>query len=492
MVHFLTKKAMKILLSIVDGYGISPSPQALKIPFISDNLHRGYLLNASGPAVGLKEGQMGNSEVGHITIGAGRIIEQNLTKIDAAITSGALMQNNAIMTLQNSKKIIHFVILASDGGIHSHINHLLFLLQIAKNKVCYVHFIADGRDTEPEKALFFLQIIQDKLSKSQHIATISGRYYAMDRDNRWDRTDKYYKLLVHKDGMSFTNPHAQIVSCYQKLCTDEFLTPAYDQNYPGITEEDLLVFCNFRSDRMRQTVSSFMEKMPRIEMITMVDYFHHSEQTKIQTIINQPCIAESLGSIISRMGKQQLRIAETEKYAHVTFFLNCGIETPYCGEDRILIPSPQVMTYDLQPEMSAFLILHEGIQALSKQKYDFICINFANADMIGHTGNKKAALIACKTINDCLIRLSNEATKMGYVHLVTADHGNIEEILSCDNRKHTTHTLNPVPFLAINDNITKQFKSGNFGLQDVGPTILDLMNLPLGEEMSGQILFKST
>jgi 2,3-bisphosphoglycerate-independent phosphoglycerate mutase len=482
---------MKILLSIVDGFGISQNKNALKMQFIEDNLAQGYLLKASEEAVGLKKGQMGNSEVGHMTIGAGRILQQNLTKIDNAITTGELITSPAIAKLKNSNKNLHFMILASDGGVHSHINHLLFLLKIVTNKNCFIHFIADGRDTISYTANKFLDLIEQNTSPSQIIATISGRYYAMDRDNRLDRTAKYYNLLVKKEGTICDKFQSIIEVNYANGITDEFFPASYCKNYPGLSENDLLICCNFRSDRMRQIVKTILVNLPKIEIITMVDYFNGNSAKQICNIINSKPLVETLGFLLSEANKKQLRIAETEKYAHVTFFLNCGNEKPYPGEDRILIPSPRINTYDLQPEMSANLVLRETIEALGSQKYDFICTNFANADMVGHTGNIQAGLIACNTINDCLITLSEVAENNGYLHLITADHGNLEEIYAIQNGiKHTTHTLNPVPFIVIGNKTKKLFDKGDFGLQDVAPTILALMKLPISSNMSGKSLFE--
>lgn len=466
---------MKVLLCILDGVGITQNAQ-LTIPFIQNNLHKGFLLNASGTAVGVMNGQMGNSEIGHITIGAGRSVPQYLMQINNAIKSN----NFPILPMQY--ETYHVIGLLSNGGVHSHIDHILHIINNLRQaqKRIHIHIITDGRDVNQKSVEKYLSQLAPLCDDNCQIATICGRYYAMDRDNRIERTNAAYEAIAFgTPKFSFLSEYIQ--HNYNKHITDEFFSPAADQQYKGVQGNDLMIFCNFRSDRMRQIVQKFIDN--KLNVISMVNYF---DQELIPCLFLKPKINNSLSEVISQHGKKQLRIAETEKYAHVTFFLNCGRELPFDNENRILIPSPNVSTYDLQPEMSAYAITNQVIQSLGQ--YDFICVNFANADMVGHTGNFTAAKKACEVLNNCLDRIATAAKD--YAFLITSDHGNIEQMFDSQTlQPHTAHTLNPVPFICINSSVKKVECDSEVELQDIAPTVLSLMQLPIPQEMTGRILF---
>jgi 2,3-bisphosphoglycerate-independent phosphoglycerate mutase len=472
---------MKVILSIVDGLGICDSPQ-LSIPFIDKYLDRAILLNASGEAVGLSEGQMGNSEVGHITIGSGRIVPQHLTKINNAIA------NDRFPVIDGEQ--FHIIGLLSNGGVHSHIDHILHIVKKVSHKRCFIHIISDGRDTSPKSIKSYISQLEGLLSDKCKIATISGRYYAMDRDNRSERTDMAFNAIALGRASEAYNRDF-IDKQYELGITDEFFEAACDENYRGIGEEDTVIFCNFRSDRMRQIVRKVHAQVKCKEIISMVDYFD-GEISSITNLFKNDDITNTLGEVIAKNGKKQLRIAETEKYAHVTFFLNCGREAPYEGEDRILIPSPKVATYDLQPEMSAFQITEKLIEVISDKSYDFICINFANADMVGHTGNFEAAKKACAVLDKCLEILSKSAIENNYVMVITSDHGNIEQMINNEKKEpHKSHTLNKVPLISLGCDLAK-IDNSNYGLRDIAPTILDILAIEVPMEMTGRSLVKKT
>ena len=468
---------MKVILAIIDGLGICDNPD-LSVPFIQNRLNKGILLEASGEAVGLAESQMGNSEVGHMTIGSGRIIEQNLTLIDNAI-----LQNNFP---EINGDVFHIIGLLSDGGVHSHINHILYIINKLSNKKVFIHIITDGRDTSPQSIEIYLAQLNRCLGEQCQIATISGRYYAMDRDNRTERTDKAFNAIAF--GQSDIEYNAQfIMNQYAQGITDEFFVPASNINYKGISKDDTVIFCNFRSDRMRQIVKKIYNQVQCREIISMVDYFNGEISGIANLFVNEEII-NSLGEIISKQGMRQLRIAETEKYAHVTFFFNCGNESAYPNEDRMLIPSPKVTTYDLQPEMASYEITDKLINAVNQGYYDFICVNFANADMVGHTGNFEAAKKACIVINQCLESIAITAERNNYALIITADHGNIEKMFDdITKQQHRAHTLNKVPFISLGCDLTK-IDNYDHGLRDIAPSILKLLNIQQPKEMTGQSL----
>lgn len=466
---------MKVILCIIDGLGICDNPH-LSVPFIQNHLDKALLLHASEKAVGLMDGQMGNSEVGHMTIGSGRIIEQYLTRINNAITDNTFPKITG--------DVFHIIGLLSDGGVHSHIDHILHIIKKLYNKKVFIHIIADGRDTPPKSIKKYLEKLN--ATDQYQIATISGRYYAMDRDNRDDRTEKAFNAIALGKSQ-YQYDEKFIHNQYEQGITDEFFQPACSKNYQGIKESDTIVLCNFRSDRMKQLVKKIHDKVKCREIISMVDYFD-GELSNIRHLFKNEGINNTLGEVISKVGKKQLRIAETEKYAHVTFFLNCGKEKPYQNEDRILISSPKVSTYDLQPEMSAYKITDTLINAINQKKYDFICVNFANADMVGHTGNFEAAKKACLVIDECLLLIAQSASENDYILLITADHGNIEQMFdNVSNQPHTAHTLNKVPFISLGYDLIK-VNEYNYGLQDVAATILKIMKIQQPTEMTGKPL----
>lgn len=477
---------MKVILCILDGVGLSDGA-GFSVPFVQNNLQNSVALNASGKHVGLKDKQMGNSEVGHMTIGGGRIIKQHLSKIDDSIAYKTFPEINS------PSDTYHLVGLVSDGGVHSHIDHILHLVKELKHKKIWLHIITDGRDTPPRSAEKYIQMITPLLHENCQIATICGRYYAMDRDNRFDRTELAYDAIaLGKSQESFDSVIDFISKSYSEGISDEFFIPTCNENYAGFDASDTIVFCNFRSDRMRQIAELISHKSNVTKMFSMVDYFD-GKMPSIEALFPNEIIHNTLGEMISLRGKKQLRISETEKYAHVTFFFNCGAETPYNNEDRILIPSPKVPTYDLKPEMSAYEITSKLNEQIKTQEYDFICVNFANADMVGHTGNFDAAKKACEVLDDCLRIVKSAAIENDYIMLVTADHGNIEQMFDDEsNQPHTAHTLNKVPFICVNENIKRIANVGEeYGLRDVAPTVLHLMGLEIPVEMTGKPLFTS-
>jgi 2,3-bisphosphoglycerate-independent phosphoglycerate mutase len=476
---------MKVILCILDGVGIVDS-DGPSIPFVQNNLHNSVLLNASGSHVGLKQGQMGNSEVGHMTVGSGRIIKQYLSKIDDSIIDGTFP------TINSESDTYHLVCLLSDGGVHSHIDHIIYLINQLKEKKIWLHIVTDGRDTPPKSAEKYIQKIIPLLNENCQIATIGGRYYAMDRDNRSERTELAYNAIaLGKSHEQFKSVMDFISKNYSDGIFDEFFVPTKHENYGGFDASDTVIFCNFRSDRMRQIVQLINNKSNLNKMFSMVDYFDGT-MPSIISIFQNEVVSSTLGEIISVNGKKQMRIAETEKYAHVTFFFNCGVEKPYDNEDRILIPSPKVPTYDLKPEMSAYEITAELNTKIKTQEYDFICVNFANADMVGHTGDFEAAKKACEVLDNCLNEVRSVAIENDYIMLVTADHGNIEQMFDKkSNQPHTAHTLNKVPFICLNANIRKTCSSEEYGLRDVAPTVLQLMELEIPSDMTGKPLFTS-
>ncbi len=462
-------------------------------------------LDASALAVGLPQGQMGNSEVGHMNIGAGRVILQDLPRIDQAVESGTLQKMPLLQNFINSLKIsggaCHLMGLLSPGGVHSHTNHIVALAKTLANEgiQTYLHAFLDGRDTPPKSAYTFLK---DVLKHSEiRIGSLGGRYFGMDRDKRWDRIQKAYEAIVFGEAPHIADPLVYIEQNYDNEVTDEFIPPAVLKDYPGIKKNDGLLVANFRADRMRQILSALLlpdfsgfERGSKIKFSATLGMVEYSEELTsfIPPLFPPESIREGLGEIISTAGLKQLRIAETEKYAHVTFFFNGGREEVFPGEDRILIPSPKVATYDLQPEMSAPEVTDRLIVAIRQGHYDLVVVNYANADMVGHTGDMKAAIKAVECVDHCLGRLEEIVLEVEGVLLITADHGNIELMLDPESKSpHTAHTMNLVPFLLASDK-GKSFSLKDGKLSDVAPTILELLGLPPSSLMTGESLLRKS
>ena len=497
----------KVILMILDGWGISPNPEVSAVdkantPFI-DSLYNKYPhseLRTDGEHVGLPVGQMGNSEVGHINLGAGRIVYQNLAKINKAITDNTLASEatlvNTFEFAKKNNKTVHLLGLVSDGGIHSHINHLKGLITAADefglNDV-FLHAFTDGRDTDPKSGKGFIQDIENFMSStSTELASITGRYYAMDRDNRWERVALAYNALVKGEGEHSTNASESIEKSYSDNVTDEFIKPIImvdENNQPKATikEDDVIIFFNFRTDRGRQLTQALnqqdfpehnLKKLP-LYYVTMTNYDDTFEGIKV--IYDNKNIENTIGEVLANAGKKQIRIAETEKYPHVTFFFSGGREKEFEGEKRLLCPSPKVATYDLQPEMSAFEIKDAIIPELQQGEVDFVCLNFANGDMVGHTGDFDAAVKACEAVDQCTNEIITTALENNYTILVIADHGNCETMKNPDGSPNTAHTTNPVPLILV-DKELKSIKNGILG--DIAPTILKLIGVEQPKEMT--------
>ena len=501
-----------VMLCILDGFGWVPDQTygnaivAAKKPNL-DRLFAQYphtTIGASGMDVGLPDGQMGNSEVGHTNIGAGRIVYQQLTLITKSIRDGSMRKNDVLVRNMKAAidagKAIHFMGLTGNGGVHSHIDHLFGLLDMAKDlgaKEIYVHCIMDGRDTDPHSGKEFLGEIQEKLAQLGvgKIATVVGRYYAMDRDNRWDRVEKAYAAFVYGEGEKFADPIAAIQASYDKDVTDEFVLPCITCEGGRVQAGDTIVFTNFRPDRAREITRAFADdaftgfkrKLGRIpvQYVCMAQY--DATMPNVEVAYPPVPLTNVLGEYVAAHGKTQLRIAETEKYAHVTFFFNGGREAPFEGEDRCVIPSPKVATYDLQPEMSAYLVADECKKRIESGKYDMIILNFANCDMVGHTGIFDAAVKAVEAVDKAAGEVIDAVVAAGGAVLLTADHGNADKMYEPDGEPFTAHTTNPVPLLAINCGDVKLREGGV--LADLAPTLLQLMELPQPEEMTGKSLF---
>jgi len=498
----------KAILIILDGWGLGLNPEvdALKqaeTPFF-DQLMTNYPQNTlvtHGEEVGLPDGQMGNSEVGHLNIGAGRIVYQDFTKINKAIKDEEFYQNETLLSLlrqakQTSKKV-HLIGLVSDGGVHSHIDHIKALCDATQQqqvKEVYIHAFLDGRDTSPHGGKEYISDVLQHISGSTvQLASIIGRYYAMDRDTRWERTQRAYDLLVRGIAVKHTDhPIQQIQEFYNQDITDEFMEPI--QVNPAVIEDGDIVICfNFRTDRPRQittvlTQKTFPEYHMRPLQISYAGMTKYDEDFKnVGVLFEKENLKKTLGEVIAAQNKSQLRIAETEKYPHVTFFFNGGREDPYLGEQRIVVPSPKVATYDLQPEMSALEVTTKIIQVIEKKSPDFICLNFANTDMVGHTGDFEAAKKAAQTVDNCLSELVPVCLKEDYHIIIIADHGNSDIMKNEDGTAHTAHTTNLVPIIYASKNpVTSQIKSGK--LADVAPTILSLMEIEIPVEMTGEVL----
>ena len=504
------KENKKVILCILDGWGIGDhsksdaifNGQTPNIDRITQKYPHSELLT-SGEDVGLPEGQMGNSEVGHLNIGSGRVVFQDLVRINKAIEDNSITENPRIIEAfeyakQNNKKI-HFLGLVSDGGVHSSEKHLYKLCDIAKSyglEDVYIHAITDGRDCDPKSGLGYIEELENHLKKSAgKLATIVGRYYAMDRDQRWDRVKIAYDLYTNQKAETTSNFSSYIKESYKNNITDEFLNPVIAEGVNGKIEEDDVIICfNFRTDRLRQLTTVLTQKnMPEegmktipLQYYTMTNYDARFKGIKV--IYDKDNLQNTLGEIVSKLGKNQLRIAETEKYAHVTFFLSGGREDQFENEDRILIPSPKVATYDLQPEMSAPIVSEKLVNAINTSKYDLIIVNFANGDMVGHTGIYPAILEAINTVDNCVGDVSTAAIKNNYEMIIIADHGNSDFAVNKDDSPNTAHSLNPVPFILISE---KYKKVNNGKLADIAPTILDLMDIEIPEEMTGNSLINN-
>ncbi|CAM1342621.1 2,3-bisphosphoglycerate-independent phosphoglycerate mutase [Tenacibaculum aestuarii] len=497
----------KVILMILDGWGITQDPKVsaiynAKTPFIN-SLYDKFphaQLRTDGEHVGLPEGQMGNSEVGHMNLGAGRIVYQNLAKINKAVKEGTLAKEaelvNAFEYAKANNKNIHFLGLVSNGGIHSHIDHLKGLLTAADNyglKNVYLHAFTDGRDCDPKSGKYFINDIQEHMQETTgELATITGRYYAMDRDNRWERVQLAYDALVNGKGSLSSDAIASIQQSYDANVTDEFIKPIImvDENNQAkttIKEDDVVIFFNFRTDRGRQLTEALSQKdFPEFNMKKLPLYFvtltNYDDTFKnIHVVYDGKNIENTLGEVLESAGKTQIRIAETEKYPHVTFFFSGGREEEFKGEKRLLCPSPKVATYDLQPEMSAYDIRDAIVPELQKGDVDFVCLNFANGDMVGHTGVFDAAVKACEAVDACVKDVVTTALDNDYTTILIADHGNCETMINPDGTPHTAHTTNPVPMILI-DKELKSIKSGILG--DVAPTILQLMGVAQPKEMT--------
>ena len=507
------KMQKKFLLIILDGWGIGNKKTSDLIhngdtPFF-DELLKTYpnsQLLACGEDVGLPDGQMGNSEVGHLNIGAGRIVYQDLVKINIEIRENKIQQNptliKAMEYAKNNDKAVHFIGLVSDGGVHSLDKHLYKLCEITKNydlQKVYIHALMDGRDTDPKSGKGFMENLLKNIENTPaKVATVCGRYYTMDRDKRWERVKKGYDLMLKGVGNSATNPVQAIEDSYAKDITDEFIEPTVildKNNIPiGLIEKDDVVICfNFRTDRLREITTVLTQKeMPEFDMKTIpLQYFtltnYDDTFENINVIYNKENVEKTLGQIISEQGLKQLRIAETEKYAHVTFFFSGGREEVFANEERIMLPSPKVATYDLKPQMSAILVKHALVDELYKKKFDFICLNFANGDMVGHTGVKDAILKAVNVVDNCVKDVVKAALKNHYDCLLISDHGNADYAINDDGSPNTAHSLNPVPCILITgDERYSSIKNGR--LCDVAPTVLTVMGIAIPSEMQGESL----
>lgn len=501
-----------VLLCILDGWGeraeIADNAIAQARTPHWDRLKATYpfgLLEASEGNVGLPEGQMGNSEVGHMNIGAGRVVLQDLPRIDQAVRDGSLAANPQlqafIAALKQSGGTCHLMGLVSDGGVHSHQAHMAALADIiaAAGVPVALHAFTDGRDVAPKSAQQFLRTLQQSLPNNARIATVSGRYYAMDRDNRWDRTAAAYDALVNAHGAKATTAEEAITAAYAAQVTDEFILPTVLDGYAGMQDGDGVLMTNFRADRARQLLTALVDPAfmafarPRTvafaAALGMAEYSEALGQY-MPALFPPQTVTNGLGELVSKAGLSQLRIAETEKYAHVTFFFNGGREAPFAGESRILVPSPQVATYDLQPEMSAPTVTDKLVEAILSQQYALIVVNYANTDMVGHSGDLQAAMKAVETVDTALGRISDAIAQAGGVMLITADHGNAECLHDADSgQPHTAHTLNPVPCLLVGaamEPLPRELGKGI--LADIAPTVCGLLGLPLPPEMQGRDL----
>ena len=501
----------KVLLMILDGWGIGDHTKSDVI----STMHPAYIsamteryphaqLRTDGENVGLPDGQMGNSEVGHLNIGAGRVVYQDLVKINRACADGSILENPEIVKAFEYAKQkganVHFMGLTSDGGVHSSIEHLYKLCDIAAHygiENTFVHCFMDGRDTDPKSGKGFIADVEAHLAKSTgKIASIIGRYYAMDRDKRWERVKVAYDLLVNGVGDASTDMTEAMQRSYDEGVTDEFVKPVVRVDENGevigrIKPDDVVIFFNYRNDRAKEiTIVLTQEDMPAEGMRTLPLYYccmtpYDAKFKGLHILFDKENVTNTIGEYVSSLGLSQLRIAETEKYAHVTFFLNGGREVKFEGEDRILVASPKVATYDLQPEMSAYEVKDKLVEALGTQKFDFICLNFANGDMVGHTGVYEAIEKAVKAVDECVAAVVEAAKANGYEVVMIADHGNADFAVNADGTPNTAHSLNPVPIVVVSDRV-KSVRNGI--LADVAPTVLKLMGLKQPAEMTGEAL----
>ncbi|WP_300504175.1 2,3-bisphosphoglycerate-independent phosphoglycerate mutase [uncultured Duncaniella sp.] len=501
--------AKKALLMILDGWGIgnhskSDAISSTPTPYW-DYLVKTYphsQLQASGENVGLPDGQMGNSEVGHLNIGAGRVLYQDLVKINKACQDGSILENpeivNAFTYARDNGKAIHFMGLTSDGGVHSSLDHLYALCDIAKHyglEKVYIHCFMDGRDTDPRSGKGFIEALENHCAKSAgKIASIIGRYYAMDRDKRWERVKVAYDLLVKGEGKQATDMVAAVQESYNEDVTDEFIKPINNSTVDGtIKEGDAVIFFNYRNDRAKELTVAFtqhdipeadMKVIPGLQYYCMTPY--DASFTGVHILFPKENVENTLGEYLSSLDKKQLHIAETEKYAHVTFFFNGGREEPYEGEERILVASPKVATYDLKPEMSAYEVKDKLVEAIKEEKYDFIVVNYANGDMVGHTGVYEAICKAVKAVDECVKDTVEAAKEAGYEVIIIADHGNADNAINADGTPNTAHSLNPVPCIYVTERTDAKVEDGK--LADVAPTMLKIMGLPQPKEMTGHAL----
>jgi 2,3-bisphosphoglycerate-independent phosphoglycerate mutase len=514
----MPKRLKPIVLTVLDGWGYSPETKGNAIylarkPNYDELLGKfpNTLVHTSGPWVGLPEGQMGNSEVGHLNIGAGRIVHMDITRLDLMIQSGAFFRNELLLKAieRGRERQLHLLGLLSDGGVHSHIQHLFALLRMAReNRVerVFVHCFMDGRDTPPNSGIDYLRQLQQKMREYSvgRIATVIGRYYAMDRDNRWERIAKAYGAMVHgKADYKSPDPIEAIRRSYEQGVTDEFVAPVVITTAAGsaaqpvaqIRDDDAIIFFNFRADRARQTTRALIEpgfdkfadpKRPKnFFLVAMTQY--EKTWSWLQYVLGSEKVEHILAQVFAGMNFKNLRVAETEKYAHVTYFFNGGVEKPFAGEERILVPSPKVATYDLKPEMSAAGITDNVVQAIEKGDFDAIIMNFANADMVGHSGKLEAAIKAVEAVDACLGRMYQTLRPRGGAWIITADHGNAETMIDpVTGGPHTYHTTNPVPFILATDDDKVQLRAGS--LQDIAPTLLGVLGVPLPAEMTGRDL----
>jgi 2,3-bisphosphoglycerate-independent phosphoglycerate mutase len=502
----------KVILVIMDGWGLgkvasSDAIQHANTPF-TKSLYSKYpntTLVTCGEPVGLPDGQMGNSEVGHLNLGAGRIVYQELQRINVAVRDGSFAKNeqllNSIRFAKQNNKPLHLLGLVSDGGVHSHINHVKAIVSICQTeglKDVFIHAFTDGRDCDPKSGLGFIKELQNHLNKTVgKIATVTGRYYAMDRDKRWERVKLAYDAMVNGVGQFSTDVVSAVENSYANNVTDEFIKPVVittkDQKPIGAIEDDDVALCfNFRTDRCREITEvltqmdlpEFSMKKLSLHYTTMTQYDQSFQNVNV--VFENDDLKNTLGEILQQQGLTQIRIAETEKYPHVTFFFSGGREVPFEGERRIMVASPKVATYDLKPEMSAYELTDALLPEIMNRSADFICLNYANADMVGHTGVWEAAIKAVETVDKCVEKVVNAGLANGYTIFLTADHGNSDYLINEDGSPNTAHTLNPVPFFIIDKEWKGKITTGKLG--DIAPTILTMMGLPIPKEMTGEIL----
>ncbi|MFR9651412.1 MAG: 2,3-bisphosphoglycerate-independent phosphoglycerate mutase [Rikenellaceae bacterium] len=496
----------KVLLMILDGWGIGDGGKAdviaqVKPEYITamSEKYPSAQLRTDGENVGLPEGQMGNSEVGHLNIGAGRVVYQDLVKINRACADNSIMENAEVKAAFEYAKTngvdVHFMGLTSDGGVHSSLDHLYKLCDISAAyglKNTYIHCFMDGRDTDPRSGKGFIEALEAHTAKSAGVvASIIGRYYAMDRDKRWERVKDGYDMMVNGVGEEVEDMVAAVQASYDNDVTDEFIRPIIRKGSARIKPNDMVIFFNYRNDRAKEITEVLTQNdYPEFGMSKMPLYYccmtpYDSKFEGLHILFNKENVANTIGEYVSSKGLKQLRIAETEKYAHVTFFLNGGREECFEGEERILVASPKVATYDLQPEMSVYEVADKLVGALGEQRFDFVCLNFANGDMVGHTGIYEAIVKAVKAVDECVSNVVEAAKANGYEVVIIADHGNADNALNADGSVNTAHSLNPVPIVVVSDRV-KSVKDGI--LADVAPTLLTMMGLEIPSDMNGEVL----